>query len=172
MSYHDTNYRKYTRMSSNGPRKMSNKEMIEEAVDTVKIGKRKTVYGKDTLESFFKSGCIDQSLCREGLIDMQNGLEMLLKGIVEYYGESYAEEHYTVRNGELLEDLTREIPELRELHDAFGILQDDDFSFMMYKCSKFPRYQTFKTNRNFRNLMYKLSDLLIKFSDNNILNKD
>jgi hypothetical protein len=170
MGYQDAKYRSYEKMSSNGLRPMNNTERVEEAVDTIKIGKRKAINGKATLEAFFQGGCTDQSLCREGLLDLQNGLEMLLKGLIEYYGESYIENHYTDRNGEILENLNRQVPEIHELHNAFGILQDDDFSFMMYKCSKFPRYQTFKTNRNFRNLAYTLADLLINYANTYILN--
>ena len=169
MSYQDAKYREYTRMSADGLKNMSKREIVEEAKDTVKIGKRKAIAGKDTLEAFFAGGCKDQSLCREGLLDLQNGLEMLLKGIIEYYGESYIENHYTDRNGDILEGLSRENRDLIDLHDAFGILQDDDFSFTMYKCSKFPRYQTFKTSRDFRSLAYKLADLLINYVDTYIL---
>ena len=155
-------------MTANGIKSMARKEIVEEAIDTLKIGKRKSIQGKDTLESFFNTGTQDQSLCREGLIDLQNGVEMLLKGLIEYYGESYIEEHYTNRNSDILEDLTREYPELIELNEVFGILSDDNFSFTMYKCSKFPRYSTFRTNKQFRNLAYRVVELLVLYANNHI----
>lgn len=170
MSHREASYRKYEKMTPSGLKSMGNREIVEEAKDTIKLGRRKVIYGKDTLESFFKTGCSDQSLCREGLMDLQNGIEMLLKGLIEYYGEAYKEEHYTNVNGEILDNLSRQHPELHNLHDAFGILQDDEFSFTMYKCSKFPRYQTYKTNKNFRSLSYMLTDLLIAYVDTYILN--
>ena len=169
MSHREASYRKYEKMTPSGLKSMGNREIVEEAKDTIKLGRRKVIYGKDTLESFFKTGCSDQSLCREGLMDLQNGIEMLLKGLIEYYGEAYKEEHYTNVNGEILDNLSRQHPELHNLHDAFGILQDDEFSFTMYKCSKFPRYQSHRSNRNFRSLAYKLMDSLIRYVDTYVL---
>ena len=172
MGRYEARLRKYEKMTASGIKPMAKKEIVEEAIDTLKIGKRKSIQGKETLESFFNTGAQDQSLCREGLIDLQNGLEMLLKAIIEYYGESYIEEHYTNRNSDILEGLTREHPELLELNEVFGILSDDNFSFTSYKCSKFPRYSTFRTNRQFRSLAYKVVELFIIYSDNHILNQD
>ena len=169
MSHQDAKMREYDRMTRDGLRPMTTCEIVEEAIDTIKIGRRKAICGKSTLESFFDGGCADQSLSREGLLDLQNGLEMLLKGLIEYYGESYKEEHYTDVNGQILEDLARQYPDLYNLHEAFGILQDDDFSFTMYKCSKYPRYQSHKSSRNFRSLAYKLMDLLIRYVDTYVL---
>ena len=165
MSHEDAKYRVYEKMSQSGLRSMNNNEIVEEARDTIKIGCRKSYSGKDILEAFFYGECKDQSLCREGLLDLQNGIEMTLKGLIEFYGESYIENHYTDRNGEILENLSLQFPELRELHEAFGILQDADFSYMMYKCSKFPRYSTVRTNKTFRNLAYKLVDLFTKYTN-------
>ena len=169
MGFRDAGYREYNKMSENGLRKMTNSEMVEEAIDTIKIGRRKTIHGKSTLHSFFRDKCSDQSLGREGVLDLQVGLEMLIKGLIEYYGESYVENHYTDQNGDILEGLCRQYPELITIHDAFGILKDDDFSFGMYKCSKFPKYETFKTDKTFRNLAYKLADLLLKYVNTYIL---
>ena len=171
MGHQDAKMREYERMTRDGLRPMTSREKVEEAIDTIKIGRRKAISGKATLDSFFTGGCKDQSLSREGLLDLQNGIEMMLKGLIEYYGESYKEEHYTNVNGQILEDLTRQNPDLHDLHDAFGILQDDDFSFMMYKCSKYPRYQSYKSSRDFRSLAYKLVDLLVGYADTYILCK-
>lgn len=165
MSRYEAKLRKYEKMTANGIKSMARKEIVEEAIDTLKIGKRKSIQGKDTLESFFNTGTQDQSLCREGLIDIQNGIEMMLKGLIEFYGESYIEEHYTDRNSNILEELIRFHPELKELNNIFGILSDDDFSFTFYKCSKFPRYNTFKTNKQFRELAYEVIDVLIRYID-------
>lgn len=172
MSRFDAKPRQYEKMTARGLRPMSNHEMVEEAKDTIKIGKRKSIHGKETLEAFFDGGSTDQSLCREGLIDLQNGIEMLLKGIIEYYGESYIEEHYTDRNSDILENLIREYPEVYDLHDIFGILTDDDFSFTFYKCSKFPRYSSFRTNRRFRSLAYRVIEHLIRYVDEYIFIDD
>lgn len=169
MSRQDAKVRKYEKMTSNGLRPMNNNEIVQEAISTIKSGRRRGIRGKDDLELYFNTGHQDDSLGRDGLTDLQNGLEMMLKGIIQYYGESYREEHYTDRNGEILENLARQFPDLHDLHDAFGILTDDDFSFTMYKCSKFPRYQSYKTSRQFRNLAYKLLDLFIQYADTYIL---
>lgn len=165
MGRYNSSSRKYEKMTSSGLRSMTNREIVEEAIDTIKIGRRKSIYGKTTLESFFTQGTTDQSLCREGLIDIQNGIEMMLKGLIEFYGESYIEEHYTDRNSNILEELIRFHPELKELNNIFGILSNDDFSFTFYKCSKFPRYNTFKTNKQFRELAYEVIDVLIRYID-------
>ena len=169
MSRYESKTRTYEKMSNKGLRAMSSREIVEEAIDTLKIGKRKSIYGKDTLEAFFTGGTKDQSLCREGLIDIQNGMEMMLKGLIEYYGESYIEEHYTNRNGAILEDLVRLHPEISELNNIFGILGDDVFSFTCYKCSKFPRYETFRTNKQFRDLAYIVIDSMVVYIDKHIL---
>ena len=79
MGHQDARMREYDRMTRNGLSPMTSCEIVEEAKDTIKIGRRKAIYGKSTLESFFSSDCVDQSLSREGLLDLQNGLEMLLK---------------------------------------------------------------------------------------------
>lgn len=172
MSRYESHTRTYEKMTSRGLRSMTNNEIVEEAIDTIKIGKRKSLMGKATLDSFFSGGSTDQSLCREGLIDLQNGIEMLIKGLIEYYGESYIEEHYTDRNSDVLEGLIREFPEVSELHDIFGILSDDDFSFTFYKCSKFPRYSTFRTNRRFRDLAYRVTDILIRYVNRHVFSDD
>lgn len=169
MSHKDAEYRKYEKMGPDGLRPMNNKEIVEEAICTVRSGKRRGIRGKDDLEQYFNTGRRDESLGRDGLVDLQCGLEMLLKGIIQYYGESYKQEHYTDRNGEILEGLSRQFPELRDLYDAFAILQDDDFSFTMYKCSKFPKYQSYKTHKQFRSLAYKLLDLFINYANTYIL---
>ncbi len=169
MGHQDARMREYDRMTYNGLSPMTSCEIVEEAKDTIKIGRRKAIQGKSTLSSFFDTGCTDQSLSREGLLDLQNGLEMLLKGLIEYYGESYKEEHYTNVNGQILEGLARQYPDLCALYEAFEILQDDKFSFTMYKCSKYPRYQSHRSNRNFRSLAYKLMDSLIRYVDTYVL---
>jgi len=172
MSRHEASYREYTRPTSSGVRQMSNREIVEEAIDTIKMGKRKSLSGRDTLEFFFQDGAKDQSLCREGLTDMQNGIEMLLKGLIQYYGESYVEEHSTDNNGNILKELVRFHQSLDELNDIFTILTDGDYSYMFFKCAKFPRYSVLRTDRRFRNLSYILVDKLVSYVNKYIFTDD
>lgn len=169
---YETRRREYTRMTSSGVKPMTKPEIVEEAIDTIKIGKRKGLAGKEKLDLFLNGGTKDNSICREGLIDLQNGLEMLLKGIIQYYGESYIEEHFTANNAPILESLFRLFPETVKLKDAIPILEHDDFSFMMFKCSKYPRYSSFKTKQDFIKQAYKVLFIFIGYVDKYIVPED
>jgi len=163
-------YRKYNVLLANKEtRPMRPIEILDESIDTIKIARRKCISGKDTLKTYYSSDKSDYSLYREGFIDAQMGIEMFLKGLIEYYGESYLEAHHTKMNGSILENLSREYPNLLELREAFEILQDNEFAYMMYKCSKFPKYQKFSSDKKFRYNIYQLIDLFIKYADQHIL---
>ena len=160
----EASFRNYGRMSFD--------QKVSEAIDTIKMGKRRLVDSESLINSFFAGNREDQSLIRDGLFQLQQGIELTTKGIIQYYGDSYLEEHRTKANAALLENIN--LPEIQKhLSETCGIMEDDMFSYECHKiATSEARYKTTRFDNNFLNNAQKVRDILLRYINVYILFED
>ncbi len=146
-------------------------QRIQEGRASVKQAKNHLEISEIFIDRFFDNKKTDQSDIRTGLVEIAMGIEIMLKGLLEYYGEEYEEEHTSVYNATLLEAL--KIPELqKEFLDMLGILMNVDFSYELKQIlasEKSAKYNNYYYKSWWLTDAQRLRRMLLRFATKYIL---
>lgn len=93
---------------------------------------------------------------------MQQSIELILKGLIKYYGEYFREGHFVRFNAKTLEEMSADIIELREISESLSELQSGT-SVLLFKWESISRYNDLRVNRPDIEKIDQMLDDLIAF---------
>ena len=142
----------------------------ELGLNMIKIGRRRGIESRSLLDAYYvdKDKSMserDTSLIKDGLFNMQQSIELIMKGIIKYYGEEYVIGHTTAQNADIIDNLSYEHQELRELNDIYPFLKDLRFSNEMDAIEKRCRYLPYRVIPSIVRDGQQVRDRLIRYVD-------
>lgn len=123
-------------------KKKSNIELREEGLVLIRHGLKAREIGEPLLTEYnnkkekTKADCSDKNW---GCYMTQQSIELIIKGLIKYYGWNYRDGHFISGNAKILSELAERNSILRQLDEPLYTLQSK-FSYVLYKWATIGRY--------------------------------
>lgn len=98
-----------------------------------------------------------------GCYMLQQSIELLLKGLIKYYGEDYRSGHLVKYNAQLLLTMSEHYPELREIQDTLSTLATTLIASEMQKWQSIARYKELCVKFNAIKQADEISETLVQY---------
>lgn len=129
----------------NKPIHKSNEDIRNEGITLINNAIKARTMSEPLIDSYF-CGTADISDANWACYMMQQAIELTLKGLIKYYYEDFREGHFIRYNAKMLEDMSSNIKELREISDILSTLQSG-LSVMLFKWESISRYKNLYVNK-------------------------
>ena len=122
----------------------------------IKNGLKALSSANNFIHDYIKSH--DDSDLNWGCFMLQQSMELMLKGIVECYGEESAFGHLISDNSEILQNLYNKVPELKEIDNTLNECNNKAYIFISWKTKT--RYSVFNATDKNINIAFKICNEL------------
>lgn len=122
--------------------KKSNDELREEGLLLIRNGLKAYEIGEPLLTDYNtkeEKTKADSANKNWGCYMTQQSIELLIKGLIKYYGWNFRDGHFISGNAKILSELSERNSILRQLDDTLYTLQSK-FSYVLYKWATIGRY--------------------------------